>query len=77
MVAQDQSLYIGNFQARIKTNGADTKCRMWNQYDETVEHLVPGCLGIGPTEYKNRNDRGGQYMNWKIFQHCKTPYHKN
>ena len=57
MVAQDQSVYTRNYQARIIKNGVDAKCRMCAQYDETVNHLLSGCPAICFTEYKNRRDR--------------------
>ena len=44
----------------------------WN-----ADHLVSDCPVIRPTEYKNRHDRVGHYIHWKICQHCKAPYHKN
>ena len=50
---------------------------MCDQYDEIVDHLVSGRPVIHPTEYKNRHDRIGQYIHWKICQHFKGPYHKN
>ena len=50
---------------------------MCDQCDETVDHLVSGCPVIRPTEYKNRHNRFGHYIPWKICQHYKALYHKN
>ena len=77
MAAQDQSLYTRNDQGRIIENWIDPKCRMCDQYDETVDHLLSDCPVIRPTEYKNRYCRVGQYIHLKICQHYKAPYHKN
>ena len=77
MAAQDQSLFTRNYQARIIKNGADPKCRMCDQYDETIDHLVSGCPIIRPTEYKNRHDRVGHYIHWKICQHFNVKCEKN
>ena len=77
MAAQDQSLYTRSYQARIIKNEVDTKCKMYDQYDETVDHLVSGSHVIRPTEYKNRHESIGQYIHWKICQQYKAPYHKN
>ena len=49
---------------------------MCDQYDETVDHLVSSCPVICPTEYKNRHDRVGQYIHWKVCQHYKARHHK-
>ena len=58
-------------------NGVDTKYRMCDQCDETVDHIVSSCLVICPTEYKNRHDSVGQYIHLKVCQHYKAPYHEN
>ena len=52
MAAQYQSLCTSNYQARIIKNGVDTKCRMCDQFDETIDQLVSGCRVTRPTEYK-------------------------
>ena len=49
MTAQHQSLYTRNYQARITKSGVDPKCRICDQYEETLNHLVSGCPGIHPT----------------------------
>ena len=67
MAAQDQSF-------KIAKNGADPKCRFCDQYDETIDHLVSGCSVLTPNEYKNRHDRVGQYLHWKICKHYNTPH---
>ena len=58
-----------NYQANILRNGASDKCRFCDNYTETVDHLVSGCPVLAPNEYKNRYDRVGQYLHWKI---CKS-----
>ena len=77
MASQEQSLYTRNYQARIIENGVYPKCRMCDQYDETVDHLVSGSAVICPTDYNNRHDKVVQYINWKVCQHYKAPYYKN
>ena len=74
MAAQDQSLFTRNYQSKIAKNGADPKCRFCDQYDETIDHLVSGCSVLTPNEYKNRHDRVGQYLHWKICKHYNTPH---
>ena len=74
MAAQDQSLFTRNYQSKIAKNGADPKCRFCDQCDETIDHLVSGCSVLIPNEYKNRHDRVGQYLHWKICKHYNTPH---
>ena len=35
---------------------------------------MSGCSIFTSTEYKNRHDRVGEYLHWKISKHCKTPH---
>ena len=74
MAAQDQTLFIRNYQSKIVKYGTDPKCRFCDQYDQTIEHLVSECSILTPTEYKNRHDRVGQYLHWKICEHYNTPH---
>jgi len=69
MAAQDQSLFTRNFQANVLHNGADPKCRFCDKSTETIDHLVSGCSILAPNEYKNRHDRVGQYIHWKVCKH--------
>ena len=71
LAAQDQSLYMRNYQTNILRNGASGKCRFCDNYTETVDHLVSGCSVLVPNEYKNRHDRVGQYLHWKICESYK------
>ena len=38
---------------------------------------VSGFLVLRPTEHKNKYDKVGHYIHWKICQRYKAPYHKN
>ena len=69
LAAQDQSLFTRNYQANILHNGTDPKCRFCEDKVETIDHLVSGCSILTPNEYKNRHDRVGQYLHWKICKH--------
>ena len=69
MAAQDQSLFTRNYQANIIRNGTDPRCRLCEDKVETIVHLVAGCLILAPKEYKDRHDKLGQYLHWRICQH--------
>ena len=71
LAAQDQSLFTKNYQANILRNGASNKCSFCDNYTETVDHLVSRCPILATNKYKNRHDRVGQYLHWKICKSCK------
>ena len=76
VAAQDQSLPTRSYQARILKKGNDPKCRFCQQTEESVDHLITGCSTLAHTEYKNRHDRVGQYLHWKICRHYGLPCHE-
>ena len=51
-------------------NGIGAKCRLCDNFTETVDHLIAGFPVLAPNEYKYRHDRVGQYLHWKICKHC-------
>ena len=77
LAAQDQSLFTRNYQANVLHNGADDKCRFCEEKTETIDHLVSGCSILTPGEYKNRHDRVGQYLHWKICKHFSVDTNTN
>ena len=50
-------------------NGADPRCRICIQYEETIDHLISGCPTLAPNEYLNRHNRVAQYLHWNICKH--------
>ena len=73
MAARDQSLFTRNYQSQVKS-GTGLKGRFCDQFDETIDHIVSGCPILTSNEYKNRHDRVGQYLQWKICKHYNTPH---
>ena len=50
-------------------NGADPRCRICTQFEETFDYLISGCPTLAPNEYLNRHNRVAQYLHWKICNH--------
>ena len=73
MAAQDQSLATRSYRNKIIKDGTDPKCRMCNNYDETIDHIVSGCPILAPTEYIHRHDKAASYIHWKICKHFQLP----
>ena len=72
LAAQDQCLLTRNYQAKVIKNGADPRCGICTQYDETIDHLISGCPILAPNEYLNRHNRVAKYIHWKICKHYGT-----
>ena len=77
LAAQDQCLPTRNYQVKLIKNGADPRCRICTQYDETIDHLISRCPTLAPNEYLNRYNRVAKYLHWKICKHYGAQHAKN
>ena len=56
MAAQSQSPRTNAVKAKIGRSQNDSLCRMCQQKDETVNHLLSECPKLAQKEYKERHD---------------------
>ena len=54
---------------KIIKDGTDPKCRMCNEFEETIDHIVAGCPVLANTEYIQRHDKAAGYIHWRICKH--------
>jgi len=73
IAAQDQCLATRSFHHRIIKDGTDPKCRICNQFEETIDHIVSGCPSLAKTEYMYRHNNAASYIHWKICKHHNLP----
>ena len=69
IAAQDQSLATRYYQHKIIKNGASPKCRLCHEFDESIEHILPGCPVLARKEYLERQDKALTYIHWHICKH--------
>ena len=62
--AQDQALRTNYRRARIEKDGTSPTCRMCQEANETVTHIVSGCKKLAQTDYKARHDRVATAVHW-------------
>ena len=43
--------------------------RFYEQKAESIDHLVPGCSILTPLEYKEKLDKIGHYIHWKVCKY--------
>ena len=51
---------------KIDKSKEQTKCRMCNRTDETINHTVSECPKLVQKEYKGRHDWIGRQTHWQI-----------
>ena len=81
IAAQDQTLPTKAYHHHIIKDGKDPQSRICNKYQETVDHVVSGCPGLGKTEYIHRHNNVVTYVHWKICKaynvHTVDKWHKH
>ena len=62
------------YQVKILKNGADPRCRLCAQSEETIDPMIPGCPTILNMEYLQRHDRVAKFIHWTLCQHYEIPH---
>jgi len=56
VAAQDQAIQTKYYAAKILNTETDSKCRLCQQYDETIDHITSACPIMAKEQYTKRHD---------------------
>ena len=56
VAAQNKSLRTNVVKARIDQNQGYSLCRVCRKVDQSIDHIVSGCIKLAQKEYKRRQD---------------------
>ena len=57
VVAQDEALQTKYSATKILSTETDSKCRLYQQFDETIDHIITACPTLAKEQYTKRHDR--------------------
>ena len=57
VAAQDQALQTKYYATKILNTETDSKCRLCQQFDETIDHIISACPILAKEQYIKRHDR--------------------
>ena len=57
VAAQDQSLKTEYFATKLLNTETDSKCRLCQQFDETIDHIMSACPILAKEQYIKRHER--------------------
>ena len=66
IAAQDQALQIKYHATKILQTETDSECRVCQQSDETLEHIVSACPIMAKAQYIKRRDRVCEQLHFTI-----------
>ena len=64
--AQDQALQTKYYETKILSTETDSKCRLWQQFDETIDHIISACPILAKEKYTKRHDRVCAQLHFNI-----------
>ena len=70
-------LRINYIKAKIDNVQQNSKCRLWRERDEMINHRVSKCSKLAQKEYKSRHDRVGKVIHWELCKRLKFDYTTN
>ena len=66
--AQNNVVRTNHFKARIDKTQQNSKCRLYGDRDETINHIISECSKSAQKEYKTRHNWVGKVIHWKKFK---------
>ena len=82
MAAQHLAIRINHIKARIGKTKQNSRCRLWSERDETINHIISECSKLAQKEYKTRHDWVCKVVYWEWckklkFNHTNKSYMQN
>ena len=67
-ITQNQAISTNYFKNKILKEEIESKCRLCEQYGETIEHLTSGCPILAKNEYLMRHDKVCSHLHYSIYK---------
>jgi len=76
VAAQDQALQTKYYATKILKTETDSKCRLCQQFDETMDHIISACPILAKEEYIKRHDRVRAQLHFNIRKETRVKLDK-
>ena len=75
--AQDQALPTRWRKVHIEKQAGTPMCRMCDQREETIFHILSECSKLAQSDYRKRHDKVAQNVHWNLCKKFDLPHAKN
>ena len=66
IATQDNAIRTNHIKARIDKTQQNSKCRLYGDRDEMINHIISECSKLAQKEYKARHDWVGKVVHWEM-----------
>jgi len=77
VAAQDQSIQTKYYATKILNTETDSKCRICQQFDETMDHIISACPILAKEQCIRRHDRVSAQPHFNICKETGVELDKN
>jgi hypothetical protein len=77
VAAQDQALHTKYYATQILNTETDRQCRLCQQFDETIDHIISACPILAKEQYTKRHDRVTAQLHFNICKETGVQLDKN
>ena len=72
VAAQDQALQTKYYATKILNKETDSKCRLCQKFDETIDHIISACPILAKEQYIKRHDRVCAQLHFNICKETRV-----
>jgi len=77
VAAQDQALSTKYYATKILHTETDSKCRLRQHHDETIDHITSACPILTKEQYVKRHDKVNAQIHFNICKKIGVQLDKN
>ena len=66
VAAQDQAMQTKHYATKVLNTETDSKCRLCQQLDKTIDHIISACPIMAKEQYIKRHDRVCTQLHFNI-----------
>jgi hypothetical protein len=77
VAAQDQAIRTKYYATKILNTETDSKCRLCQKFDETIDHIISACPILAKEQFIKRRDRVCAQMHFNICKETGVQLEKN
>ena len=71
IATQNNTIRTNHIKVRIDKTQPNSRCRLWDDRDETINHIISKCSKLAQKEYKTRHDWVGKRIYWELCKKLK------